>query len=153
MPSPFFCVANLRQITPARVAIPCAKPLTISNPVREGLVQQMADGTLDYPSENAAWIGLARYQLLIGKPHPVTAAIARMHADDQDVIDDFLLEAARFGVSLKGQLLMRLIREAMGGGTHPNEQEVADLLPAELLKMAKRWQRGDLSLDQLAKRA
>jgi hypothetical protein len=28
-----------------------------------------------YPSENAAWIGLARYQLLIGKQHPVTAAM------------------------------------------------------------------------------
>ena len=126
------------------------KSITIPNPVREGLVQQMADGTLDYPSENAAWIGLARYQLLIGKPHPVTATIARMHPDDQDVIDDFLLEAARAGLSLKGQLLMRLIREAMGCASSPNEQEVAELVPAELLKMAKRGQRGDLKLDQLA---
>ena len=115
------------------------KSITIPNPVREGLVQQMADGTLDYPSENAAWIGLARYQLLIGKPHPVTVAIARMHPDDQDVIDDFLLSRARSGESLKGQLLTKLIKAAIDGTSSPNEQTVAELLPAELLKMAKQW--------------
>jgi hypothetical protein len=115
------------------------KSITIPNPVREGLVQQMADGTLDYPSENAAWIGLARYQLLIGKPHPVTAAIARMHPDDQDVIDDFLLARARSGESLKGQLLAKLIKAAIDGTASPTEQGVAELLPAELLKMAKQW--------------
>ena len=115
------------------------KSITIPNPVREGLVQQMADGTLDYPSENAAWIGLARYQLLIGKPHPVTAAIARMHPDDQDVIDDFLLARARSGESLKGQLLAKLIKTAIDGTASPTEQGVAELLPAELLKMAKQW--------------
>ena len=115
------------------------KSITIPNPVREGLVQQMADGTLDYPSENAAWIGLARYQLLIGKPHPVTAAIARMHPDDQDVIDDFLLARARSGESLKGQLLTKLIKAAIDGTASPTEQGVAELLPAELLKMAKQW--------------
>ena len=115
------------------------KSITIPNPVREGLVQQMADGTLDYPSENAAWIGLARYQLLIGKPHPVTAAIARMHPDDQDVIDDFLLARARSGESLKGQLLTKLIKATIDGTSSPTEQAVAELLPAELLKMAKRW--------------
>ncbi len=115
------------------------KSITIPNPVREGLVQQMADGTLDYPSENAAWIGLARYQLIIGKPHPVTAAIARMHPDDQDVIDDFLLARARSGESLKGQLLTKLIKAAIDGTASPTEQGVAELLPAELLKMAKQW--------------
>jgi hypothetical protein len=115
------------------------KSITIPNPVREGLVQQMADNTLDYPSENAAWIGLARYQLLIGKPHPVTAAIARMHPDDQDVIDDFLLARARSGESLKGQLLAKLIKAAIDGTASPTEQGVAELLPAELLKMAKQW--------------
>ena len=52
------------------------KSITVPNPVREGLNLQIDSGILDYPSEIAAWIGLARYQLLIGKPHPVTAAIA-----------------------------------------------------------------------------
>lgn len=125
------------------------KSITIPNPIREGLTLQMAAGTLDYPSENSAWIGLARYQLIIGKPHPVTAAIARMHPDDQDVIDDFLLEAARSGVSLKGQLLMRLIEQAVGESPGQGAQEVAELLPAQLLKMARRWQRGDLPVEQV----
>jgi len=49
------------------------KSITVPNPVREGLTAQLKAGTLDYPSENAAWIGLARYQLLSGKPHPITA--------------------------------------------------------------------------------
>ena len=37
-----------------------------------------------------------------------------MHLDDQDSIDDFLLEVARSGESLKEQLLKKLIREAVG---------------------------------------
>ena len=93
----------------------------------------------DYPSENAAWIGLARYQLLIGKPHPVTVAIARMHPEDQDVIDDFLLEVSQRGMSLRGQLLSRLIRQAIDGCLDPTEQEVAGLVLQELLRMAKEW--------------
>lgn len=117
------------------------KSITVPNPIREGLVTQIKAGILDYPSENAAWIGLVRYQLLSGKPHPITAAIARMHHDDQDVIDDFLLEIAKRGLTLKGQLLSRLIREALTGTTTPTEQEIANLLPQELLKMAKEWKR------------
>jgi len=117
------------------------KSITVPNPIREGLVIQLKGGILDYPSENAAWIGLVRYQLLSGKPHPITAAIARMHPDDQDVIDDFLLEIAKRGLTLKGQLLSHLIREALTGTNAPTEQEIANLLPLELLKMAKEWKR------------
>jgi hypothetical protein len=117
------------------------KSVTVPNPVREGLVAQIKDGTLDYPSENSAWIGLARYQLLIGKPHPVTSAIARMHAADQDVIDDFLHEIAVKGLTLRGQFLSHLIDKALGGTIQPNEQETANLLPQELLRMDKEWRR------------
>ena len=117
------------------------KSITVPNPIREGLQVQLKEGTLDYPSENAAWIGLVRYQLLSGKPHPITSAIARMHADDQDVIDDFLLEIAKRGLTLKGQLLSHLIREALTGTSTPTEQEIANLLPQELLKMAKEWRK------------
>ena len=66
------------------------KSIAIPQPVRDALAGQIENGVLDYPSENAAWIGLARYQLLIGKPHPVTAPIALMHQRHQDLIDDFL---------------------------------------------------------------
>ena len=117
------------------------KSITVPNPVREGLNLQIDSGILDYPSENAAWIGLARYQLLIGKPHPVTAAIARMHADDQDVIDDFLLEIASRRLNLRGRLLSRLIHRAINGCSQPNEQEVEQLVPQELLKMAREWRK------------
>jgi hypothetical protein len=117
------------------------KSITVPNPVRDGLVAQMEDGTLDYPSENAAWIGLARYQLLIGKPHPITVAIARMHPDDQDVIDDFLLEVATRGLSLRGQFLAHVVRRAVSGTEQPTEQGVTEMVPAELLKMAKAWRR------------
>ena len=118
------------------------KSITVPNPVREGLIEQVKGGILEYPSENAAWIGLARYQLLIGKPHPVTAAVARMHADDQDVIDDFLLDVSQHGVSLRGQFLSRVVRRAIEGCDDPAEQEVSALVPQELLRMAREWRRG-----------
>ncbi len=117
------------------------RSITIPNPVRDALSSQIEKGVLDYPSENAAWIGLARYQLLIGKPHPVTAAIALMHQRHQDLIDDFLHAIATNGIGLRGQFLSRLIRQAISGGDLPNEQEVASLVPQELLKMAKEWKR------------
>ena len=106
-----------------------------------GLTPGVVECFVCYPSENAAWIGLAHYQLLIGKPHPVTAAIARMHADDQDVIDDFLLEIASRRLNLRGHLLSRLIRQAIYGCSQPNEQEVEQLVPQELLKMAREWRK------------
>jgi hypothetical protein len=117
------------------------RSITIPNPVRDALNGQIENGVLDYPSENAAWIGLARYQLLIGKPHPVTASIALMHQRHQDLIDDFLHAIATNSIGLRGQLLSRLIRQAISGGDLPNEQEVASLVPQELLKMAKDWKR------------
>lgn len=117
------------------------RSITVPNPVRDGLLAQLQDGTLDYPSENAAWIGLARYQLLIGKPHPITVAIARMHPDDQDVIDDFLLEVATRGLSLRGQFLAHVVQRAVSGTGDPNEQTVTEMVPGELLKMARAWRR------------
>ena len=117
------------------------RSVTVPNPIREGLLAQLRDGTLEYPSENAAWIGLARYQLLVGKAHPITAAIARMHPDDQDIIDDFLLDVASRGLSLRGQFLAHLVERAVKGMAHPTEQMVTALVPTELLKMAKAWKR------------
>jgi hypothetical protein len=117
------------------------KSITVPNPVREGLNIQIERGILDYPSENAAWIGLARYQLLVGKPHPVTVGIARMHQEDQDTIDDFLLEIATLGLTLKGRFLSHLIRQTIHGVTQPTEQEVERLVPQQLLDLARKWRK------------
>ena len=117
------------------------KSIAIPQAVRDGLASQIASGILDYPSENAAWIGLARYQLLIGKAHPVTAAIARMHQHDQDIIDDFLLEIATRGLALRGMFLDALIRRTIEGCAEPTCQETAELVPPELLKLARDWKK------------
>jgi hypothetical protein len=134
---------NIFNSNPHATAMPRSlkRTITIPNPIREGLLSQLKDGTLDYPSENAAWIGLARYQLIVGKPHPITVAIARMHQTDQDLIDDFLLEVASRGLSLKGLFLAHLVQEAVSGADSPGEQEVAGLVPGELLRMAKAWRK------------
>ena len=64
-----------------------------------------------------------------------------MHPDDQDVIDDFLLEVACRGLSLKGQFLSRVVQRAVSGTADPTEQSVTGMVPGELLKMARNWRR------------
>jgi hypothetical protein len=71
----------------------------------------------------------------------VTAAISRMHADDQDVIDDFLEEIATRGLALRGVFLERLIRQAIDGSIEPTCQGTAELVPLELLKLAREWRK------------
>ena len=117
------------------------KSIAVTNPVRNGLLAQMKAGILAYPSENAIWMGLARYQLIVGKPHPITAPIAWMHPGDQDVIDDFLEALALSGFNLKGQFLQRLVDLGVARCDNPNSQEVTQLLPDELLKLARAWKK------------
>ena len=94
---------------------------------------------MDYPSENAMWLGLGAYQLMVGKSHPITEAFARMHADDQDVIYDFLKYKSDRGETLKGSFLKQVITSVVDGLDDPTEQDVNELLPAEVLRMAKEW--------------
>lgn len=117
------------------------RSITVPVPVREGLKLQIKEGIIEYPSENAAWIGLARSQLLVGKPHPVTAVIARMYPADQDVIDDFLLEIAAKRINLHGRLLAQVDQEAICRWSSPNGQTVEQILPQEILKLAREWRK------------
>ena len=64
-----------------------------------------------------------------------------MHADDQDAIDDFLLAIASRGLTLKGQFLEKLVALGIARCQNPTEQEVTELLPDELLAMARRWRK------------
>ena len=64
-----------------------------------------------------------------------------MHAEDQEVIDDFLLEVATRGLSLRGQFLAHVVQRAVSGTADPNEQAVTEMVPGELLKMARAWRR------------
>ena len=125
------------------------RSLTVPHPVRDALQTQIEDGTLNYPSENAAIIGLIRYQLICGKAHPLTEPIARMHPDEQDVIDDFLLAITEAGLNLKGQFLENLVKQVTAGEDSQSLSVVNQLLPTQLLKMAKQWKAGKLDLEQL----
>ena len=58
-----------------------------------------------------------------------------MHPDDQDAIDDFLLEVASRGLSLKGQFLSHVVQRAVTG-----------MVPGELLRMAKAWRRDPMGV-------
>lgn len=119
------------------------RSLTIPVPVRAGLRLQLDRSVPDYPSENACWIGLARYQLLYGGPHPITSAIARFHPQDQDLIDDFLLELNERGLALRGQFMRHIAERVVGGLPEPNPEEIVRLQATEILGVAKRWKDGN----------
>ncbi len=69
------------------------------------------------------------------------SAISLMHQRDQDVIDDFLQEIATRGLALRGVFLERLIHRAIDGSHEPTSQGTAELIPNELLKTAREWQK------------
>lgn len=119
------------------------RSLTIPHPVREGLRLQLERGVVAYPSENACWIGLARYQLLHGGAHPITSEIARFHETEQDVIDDFLLELNRRGHSLAGQFMRHLAERVVAGLPEPDPDQVIRRQAREILDLARRWQQGE----------
>jgi hypothetical protein len=84
------------------------KSITVPNPVREGIVEQVKGGILEYPSDSAARIGLVRYQPLIGEWSKVTSAVVRMQAEHHGVTDDLPLDLAQRGLSLEGQFVPQL---------------------------------------------
>lgn len=121
------------------------KSIAVPNPILDGIKHQLSNNVISYPSENSAWVGLARYQLIVGKDHPITEQIARMHKDDQDMIDDLLAEVARRKLSLRGQFLKYLVYHVTEDEDEPFEFDAvtAELIPSHLLDMAKRFARGE----------
>lgn len=50
------------------------------------------------------------------------------------------------GLALRGMFLERLIRRAIDGSQEPNCQETAELVPQELLKLAREWRKKPASV-------
>ena len=66
-----------------------------------------------YPSRNAAIVGLIANAVAFPRLHQLTAALARMSPEDQDVVHDFLLKAAREGINLRDVLPKPATAEAL----------------------------------------
>jgi hypothetical protein len=66
-----------------------------------------------YPSLNAAIVGLIAYAVAFPRPHQLTAALAKMSPEDQDIVHDFLLKAAREGINLRDVLPKPATAEAL----------------------------------------
>ena len=77
----------------------------------------------------------------LAPPRTITAPIAWMHPGDQDVIDGFLEALALSGFALKGQFLQRLVDLGVARCDNSNSQEATQLLPDELLKLARAWKK------------
>ena len=107
------------------------------------LDHQLRTGVIRYPSTNAAINGLILYQILSGKDHPLTSAIAYMHPTQQDVIHDFALEVARRGLTLMGSFLRRVAERVATGQPEPHPDTIVRLQADQILHWAQRWQRGD----------
>jgi acetate kinase len=122
------------------------KSLTITHPLNDGLEKQIADGTIDYPSTNAAHNGLVLYQLLSGKEHPITSKIAYMHADHQDAIHDFARELTERKLSVMGSFIRRVAERVVAGEAEPDPEEIERKHADQILEWALRWQRGDESV-------
>lgn len=80
------------------------KTAKIPAPIWEAL-RELRRGVLkDYPSDNAALVGILVYVVTFPIPHKLTAALARRPADEQDLVHDFLLKAVREGIDLRERL-------------------------------------------------
>jgi len=64
-------------------------------------LRQPGQPLADYPSTNAAIIGLIAYTVAFPRPHELTAGLSRLHPDDQDKVHDFLLRAVKDGIDLR----------------------------------------------------
>jgi hypothetical protein len=67
----------------------------------------------DYPSTNAALVGLIAYAVAFPRPHKLTAGLAKMRPEDQDIVHDFLLKAATEGIDLRDVLPKPATAEAL----------------------------------------
>ena len=93
------------------------------------------------PQAADEWVSFARQHALLGGPLPVMRQIARMPAAEQDLIDEFLIDAGVHGGTTGGQLLERLQREVLVRllGRRAAGVDLSAALADGLLRMAKEW--------------
>ncbi len=98
---------HMARTTPKTVKAPKAILEAIS-------IHRQAGGVWgDYPSDNAALVGLLRYAVVFPCYHHLTVAIAHMRPEQQDAIDDFLCRAAREGIDIGALLPKPATAEAL----------------------------------------
>jgi hypothetical protein len=125
--------------------------LNVPNPLLDGIQLLQDKGIINYPSTNAAIVGLIRYALLKPGPHYITEAISHLHADQQDIIDDFLLEIAQRGHSLGRTFLRHAADRASQNLPEPDPETIQRTTAGQSLNLALRWQQGDETVwDEIA---
>lgn len=79
-----------------------------TSPDLDAAVKARAEA-LGYPSISAYYKGLARYDMLVQGPHPMTLPWAHLSMAKQDEIDAKVLRLTQTGVGERGQLLRRIM--------------------------------------------
>lgn len=95
---------------------------------------------LGYPSYSAYAKYTQIYDLMIGKPHTVTAEMARQPVVEQDAIEEEVVAMYERGEAYKGQYFERMVQEAakeVANGEHLAEETVAQRVIKKLLGRRK----------------
>ena len=119
------------------------RSVTIPHPLLDSLEIQLQNGTLDYPSRNAAICGLLLYQAISGKEHSITSRIAHMHPHDQDAIHDFALELNRRKISLMGSFIRHVAERVAADDPEPDPDSIIRQHADQILEWSRRWQEND----------
>ena len=106
-----------------------SKSFKIPVPLLDGLdfLRQTGQPMADYPSTNAAVIGLIAYAVAFPREHQLTAGLSLLRPEEQDLVHDFLLAALQTGINLRDHLpkpaaaadLLALARRPLSDFTGP----------------------------------
>jgi hypothetical protein len=106
-----------------------------SKPVSLKLPQKLYEASREkaaqeYPSYNAYVTWLIFYDMLVHKPHHITAPLARAHVDDQDKLIDEVVDAYQQGRNLHGSWFENKVRKALAELESAGQMEFSQILKA-----------------------
>lgn len=87
---------------------------------------------LGYKTEADYFKGLARYDLLVQGEHVITKEWSELSSAEQEAIDRVLSELAEAGISVRGELLGRIVERVLS-----KEQPVFEALMEEARMMSE----------------